>query len=305
MRFESDALTLEIPLPRLQMQISESEDGGIYFCDAEQPDWSIVTFDTDVLRQTPLLQQVQTRNQIREFRSRGELKRRLKITLYFVAGFALVAIIVSMLLGYMVRALVAKVPVEWEQELGDTLMQEVRKEKTFLTDRKLQAKLETAVAPLIKVLPQRGIEFRFYILEDPIPNAFALPGGHVLVNTGLLEFADRPEELAGVIAHEIAHVTEKHGFRKIISSAGPFLIFRMFLGGGSTGILGGSSQLLISQSFSQEYELEADAVGWQYLVAARIDPRGLTDMLSKLEAEQRVLKGLAPELQDSKPNGTN
>ena len=87
----------------------------------------------------------------------------------------------------------------------------------------------------------------------------------------MLELADRPEEVAGVVAHELAHVTQKHGFRKIISDAGPYLIMKIFFGGasGTAGVLGGSSQLLVRQSFSQEYELEADEVGWQYLVAAR------------------------------------
>jgi predicted Zn-dependent protease len=65
------------------------------------------------------------------------------------------------------------------------------------------------------------------------------------------------------------------------------LIFRAFFGGGSAGLIGAGSGLLVGQSFSQEYELEADAVGFNYLVAAHVDPRGLADMLGKLEAEQR------------------
>jgi predicted Zn-dependent protease len=59
---------------------------------------------------------------------------------------------------------------------------------------------------------------------------------------------------------------------------------------GLMGVLAGSSQVLVYQSFSQEYELEADDAGWQLLVAARIDPRGLADMLKKLEAEDARLK---------------
>ena len=112
----------------------------------------------------------------------------------------------------------------------------------------------------------------------------------MVVTTRLLEMAERPEEIAGVVAHEVAHVTEKHGFRQIIASAGPFLIFRVFLGGGSSGVLpvlGEGSELLVRQSFSQEFELEADEIGWQSLVAAHIDPRGLAEMLGKLEAEDQ------------------
>jgi predicted Zn-dependent protease len=77
-------------------------------------------------------------------------------------------------------------------------------------------------------------------------------------------------------------------FRQVISAMGPALLFQIFMGsqGGLVGVLGAGSQLLMAQSFSQEYELEADAVGWNYLVAAHIDPRGLTDVLRKLQAEE-------------------
>src|SRR5947208_15699095 len=87
-----------------------------------------------------------------------------------------------------------------------------------------------------------------------------------------------------------------HGFRHIISEAGPFLIFRTFLGGSSASLIGAGSGMLVSQSFSQEYELEADAVGFKYLVAAHVDPRGLATMLGKLEAEERRF-GESMELQ--------
>jgi len=74
-------------------------------------------------------------------------------------------------------------------------------------------------------------------------------------------------------------------------------------GSGLLGVLAGGSQLMVHQSFSQEYELEADDVAWQYLVTARIDPRGLPDMLRKLEAEhqRRKLTLLAPQALSSHP----
>src|ERR1700752_3871634 len=95
----------------------------------------------------------------------------------------------------------------------------------FVEDPKQTNRVSQAAAPLVRALANTNLDFRFYIIEDGIPNAFALPGGHVLITSGLLEMIDRPEELAGVLAHEIAHVTEKHGIRKIISDAGPYLIF--------------------------------------------------------------------------------
>ena len=280
--------------------------GGITFCDPDHPDWSIHTPDEEILAHGPLLQQPHTRNQIRGLQSGGELKRRLKITGVFLAGFALVALVVSMLMGMMVRSLVARVPVEWEQELGDKVMAEVKEKETFIEDAKLQTNLVQAVAPLLRAVPTNALGFKFYLMDAPLPNAFALPGGHVVVTTSLLALAERPEEVAGVVAHELAHVTLKHGFRKIISSAGPYLLCRLFMrdNSGLLGVLAGGSQLLVSQSFSQEYELEADDVGWQYLVKARIDPRGLPDMLEKAQSgagADEARPGGAPGLQQ--PSG--
>ena len=142
-------------------------------------------------------------------------------------------------------------------------------------------------------------------MQSPLPNAFALPGGHVVVTTSLLELADRPEEVAGVVAHELAHGTRKHALWKTLSSAGPYILCRVFMRGNSglMGVLPGSSQLLVCQTFSQEYELEADDVGWQLLLAAHIDPCGLTDMLKKLNAEEARMKldRLAPQAFSSHP----
>jgi predicted Zn-dependent protease len=295
--FQSPTLTLEIPLTRLQIapNDAEGEEAGIFLTDSEKPGWSIYTVETQILQAGPLLQQGHTRHQIKNLRTQVDLRGRLKVTLIVLGSVVVVAVVATMLTGVMVRALVAKIPPKWEQDMGDAALAEYKKEETFIQDAKLLAKLDQAVGPLVSTLPKTASQYKFYLMQHPFPNAFALPGGHVIVTTGLLELAGRPEELAGVVAHEIAHVTQKHEFRKAISSYGPYLIFKLFASGGSgmLGMLGGTSQLLVSQSFSQEYELEADAVGWQTLVDAHIDPRGLAEMLTRLKAFQRGM-GLDP-----------
>jgi predicted Zn-dependent protease len=129
------------------------------------------------------------------------------------------------------------VPAEWEQELGDEAMADLKQQETFIEDAKLQTNLVRAVAPLLGAVPTNALGFKFYILKSSAPNAFALPGGHVVVTTSLLELADRPEEVAGVVAHELAHVTRKHALRKILSSAGPYILCRLFMRG-SGGLMG-------------------------------------------------------------------
>ena len=298
LRFVSESLNFELPLARLEIQRDEVVEGRLLLSGPDQPDWVICTSDSRVLQHSFLRRQPYTRNQIRALQSAGELKRTLTITFGVLGAFAVLALFLSFLTGIAVRALVAKIPPQWEQKLGDDLMAELKDTETFVQDPKLLAKLDRAVAPLVNALPKSQFQYKFYVLQESIPNAFALPGGHVIVTTRLLELAERPEEIAGVVAHELAHVTQKHGFRKIISSAGPYLIFRVFLGNSSDAlpILGGSSELLVRQSFSQQYKLEADDVGWETLRAARIDPRGLADMLRKLQAEDLQIKRSMPQM---------
>ena len=287
LRFGSESMALEVPLTRLGIDM-DKESGRIDFYDPQQPDLVIYTLDEEILKHPALLQQAHTRRQIEALQSADELKRRLKLTGLFLVGFAVLAVVVSTLLGVMVRSLVAAVPPQWEQELGDNVMPELKKHLVVVEDKKLKAKLDQAVLPLVNTLPTNYGPFKFYIVQDRFPNAFALPGGHVIVNTALIDMADKPEEVCGVVAHEIAHVTQKHGIRKIISEAGPFLVFKLFVSdrSGVFGVLGSGSKLLVSQSFSQEYELEADSVGWDYLVKAHIDPRGMVDMFHKLKLMQ-------------------
>jgi len=139
---------------------------------------------------------------------------------------------------------------------------------------------------LLRVVPN-GNEFKFHIMQSEVPNAFALPGGHIVVNSGLLAIANN-DELVGVIAHETAHVTQKHHARKIISSAGPVIIFGTFFHSrnGLVNLVGQGSELMLTQGFSQEYETEADETGWSYLVQANIDPRGMIGIFKKFKAEE-------------------
>jgi predicted Zn-dependent protease len=294
-----------MPITRLEIERSDPKSGLIGFGDPEQPGWVIHTFDSRILAHPSLLQHAHTRRQIKALQSQGEFQRRLKITLWFLASFALLAFMVSTVTGFMVRSLIARIPPKWEREMGDKWLAELKKEVTFVQDPKPLERLERSVGPLVSTLTNKETQYTFYLIHEEAPNAFALPGGNVVVTTGLMELADRPEELCGVVAHEIAHVTQKHLFRKAISSYGPYLLIRLFIRdeNGLLGVLGESSHLLVSQSFSQEYEFEADSVGWQYLVAAHIDPRGAIDILTKLKAVQAATTDFdsGPRAFDSHP----
>jgi len=305
LHFQSGEITLRIPLPRVRVELGEGEDERIYFSDATQPVWRIYTLDQSILGHRSLANESAVREQLSSIVTRRELSRRLKITLWCLAIFAVLAWLGWVATGFMARSLVAKIPREWEDKIGGEALKEMQAEMVFVEDRIRVAQLAALAAPLTRTVGGTNVQFTFHIVDDEEPNAYALPGGHVIVHTGLLDLVDRPEELLGVIAHEVAHVTKKHGFRKAMSAAGPVLIFGVFLQGGNgmLNVLSENSGLLIQQSFSQEYETEADNVGWQYLVDANIDPRGMTEILFKLKGYEisQKLARVTPQAFDSHP----
>lgn len=285
--FQSETINLDFPLVRLQARTGEGEDDRIYFWDSANPEWEVFTFDERVLEHPFISAGNNLRDQLSNEASKRELSKRLRVLAYVVGTCLLLVWLGQLAVGAMVRSLVARIPPEVEQTMGDEMIVELQEQMVFLEDSNRVANLVALAAPLTSTMGARGTNFQFYIVEEDSPNAFALPGGHVVVTTGLLQSSDRPEQLLGVLSHEVAHVTQKHGIRQVISSAGPFLIFRVFLGGsgpGLGGMLGEASELLVQSSFSQEYETEADEEGWRTLVAAKIDPRGMTETFEKLRA---------------------
>jgi len=277
---------LEFPLTRVQIQRLDS--GELEFGDPAQPDAFVYTYDPRVLEHPALREQASTRNQVDEIRGPDEVKKRLKLVGWFLAGFCVLAFIVWIVSGLFVRVAVAQIPPSIEEQFGEKVMKEVHKQMHLFKHAQLEAKLHAAADPLVAALPPTPLGYKFYLVDEDLPNAFALPGGNVLVTRGILDLCNRPEELAGVIAHEVAHVNQKHIFRKIASQVGPYVIFQILCHDDNTmmGTFGKGSEFLIDQSFSQEIELEADAVGWDYMVKARIDPRGMTDLFIKLKEEQ-------------------
>jgi Zn-dependent protease with chaperone function len=305
LHFHSEEAALRIPLPRLKVELGEGEDERVYFSDPSQPGWKIYTLDQSVLGHRALANESSVREQLSNIVTKREVSKRLKVTLWCVAGFAVLAWVGWIASGLMARSLVANIPPEWEAEIGGEALKEMQAEMVFVEDPNRVAQLAALAAPLTRRVGGTNTQFTFHIVEDDEPNAYALPGGHIIVYTGMLDLVDRPEELLGVIAHEVAHVTQKHGFRKALSAAGPFLIFGVFLRGGNgvLNVLGENSGFLIQQSFSQEYETEADNVGWQYLVDANIDPRGMMDLFLKLkgyELSQKFAR-VTPQAFDSHP----
>ena len=282
--FRSEDTTFDVPLEQLIVELGE-EDGRIYFRDRMDAGLRIFTEEEAILDAPGIGRDGTLRQYLVRTGSRRELGRRLRVTGYVVAACFLLGWLGVQATQLMVRSLVARLPPEWEQKLGEERIAELKAEGVLIEDSNRVAKLTTLLAPLLRVVPQ-GNTFKFHLLDSPQPNAMAVPGGHILVTTALLDLASN-NELLGVIAHEAAHLTQNHHARKVISAAGPVIIFGTFFHSrnGLANFVGRGSELMLTQGFSQEYETEADELGWQYLVQANLDPRGMISLFQKFKAE--------------------
>lgn len=295
LRFVSDTVSEEIPAHEVVVTL-DGDGERVYFTATTRPDLKIFTPDPAVLNHASARQCEPIWSQVVTMVRKRDVSRRLRLTAYFVVACFVLAWTGSWALGAMVRSAVKQVPPEWETEFGEKAMAKLQARYQFEDDTNRVARLAAAAAPLIQVLPPDRRNLKFYIMEASAPNAFALPGGHVVVTEGLLQLvdADRPEQLLGVLAHELAHVTQRHHVRKMVSAAGPAVIFGVFFhsSSGAMNVLSLGSGLLVIQGFSKEYETEADLVGWDYLVAAGIDPHGMIETFQKLRSYESNRAGI-------------
>jgi beta-barrel assembly-enhancing protease len=187
---------------------------------------------------------------------------------------------------------------EKEMALGKQLAQEVQRQAKIVDDPLVSEYVNRVGQNLVRNSDAK-VPFTFQVIENEVPNAFALPGGYVFVNTGLIEVAEEEDELAGAMAHEIAHVAARHLTREATKSQ----IFRTGVVPLSV-ILGGWLGLAVGQganlaaplgflAFSRADESEADYLGVQYLYAAGYDPTALIDIFERLDALSRRQPGAA------------
>jgi predicted Zn-dependent protease len=148
---------------------------------------------------------------------------------------------------------------------------------------------------LVKQLGPQPFQFRFFILEDPTINAFAVPGGYIFVNSGLIRLMEREDELAGVLAHEITHVHQRHMAKQLEKSKFTTIatvlgaLAAVLLGGAAAGPLltgvmaGGESAML---AYSREDEAEADTLGFKWMTLAQYDPHCMMSVFQKMNRQR-------------------
>jgi len=199
-----------------------------------------------------------------------------------------------------------------EQRIGKRFMRQLLRERNYVDDRELGAYLNQLGAKIGAHASLRGGRITVHLLENAKLNAFALPGGHITFHTGLLLTSADEDELASVMGHEIAHISQRHLPRMLAKAEASKLpaaaaIMAAILIGGKAGLAGltvANAALLSSQlAYSRDFEREADAIGITLLAGAGYDPAAMARFFNKLERHGGI--GGAPEFLRSHPLSYN
>src|SRR5438067_4635225 len=194
---------------------------------------------------------------------------------------------------------------EKEIALGKQLAQEIERQAKIIDDPIIAEYVNRVGQNLVRNSDAK-VPFTIKVLDAEEINAFALPGGFFFVNTGVLLNADSEAELAGVMAHEIAHVAARHGTRQatrgqLINYASIPLIFM----GGWTGYAirqgAGLAIPLGFLTFSRGFESEADYLGLQYLYKSGYDPTAFVDFFEKIQSKEKKKPGTMSKIFSTHP----
>jgi len=194
---------------------------------------------------------------------------------------------------------------EKEIALGKQLAQQVERQSKVVNDPIVSEYINRIGQNLVRNSDAK-VPFTIKVLEDPSVNAFALPGGFFFVQTGLILKADTEAELAGVMAHEIAHVAARHGTRQATRGelAQLATIPLIFMGGAAAYGIYEASSLLVPMGFlkfSRNFESEADYLGVQYMYKTGYDPGAFVDFFEKIQTLEKRKPGTMSKLFSTHP----
>lgn len=216
-----------------------------------------------------------------QFTSAASTKGLVRVLLLAFAGLLLLGYLVLSNLGNLA---IAMMPQSVDQKAGQAIYKALVRQGEVREDTILSSALEGFYKEI-------GLHSTFkpelHANRSAELNAFALPGGPIVVNEGLLKAAKTPQELAGVLAHELGHIEQRHTFQQLARMAAVYLIVSTLLGDvtGVVAVLAESGQQIFQLSYNRGMERDADAFALQTLTQARIDPRGLIGMFETLQRQ--------------------
>lgn len=174
------------------------------------------------------------------------------------------------------------ISVETEQEMGRAVLKSLNRQQDTIPSGAAVSFVENLGQQLTK---GSRYTYQWLVVQDDAVNAFAMPGGIVVVNSGLLKKAGSANEVAAVLAHEIQHVEQRHALKNMMNSAGVAAVVMLVLGDANAALIMIAHQVS-TQYFSRQVEAEADLKGAQLLLKQGIHPQGMASFFKRLASEQ-------------------
>jgi predicted Zn-dependent protease len=182
------------------------------------------------------------------------------------------------------------ISVDEEKKLGAQFATEVEKQHQVLNDPETQAYIDRLGKRILTGVKQVDFDYTFKVVKDDTVNAFAIPGGHVYVHTGLIKSATSETELAAVMAHEVNHAVARHGTRQLTQQYGYTLVLQMLLGQNPNQLAQIAASLFGQagmMSYSRSMENQADFLGVETMNRAGYNPQGMVSFFGKLQSMEK------------------
>jgi len=178
-----------------------------------------------------------------------------------------------------------RLSVEDEVKLGEMIMEMYLSDKRLVQNPTLDSALSDVVERLNEGLLESEYRFTYYVVAFDEVNAMTFPGANIVVNSGLIEFSESPEELAAVMAHELGHAQLRHVVDRFTAQIGVSVLLSI-LTGGDASLVHEIISMLVSSAFSRSQEAEADLFGMELLEKVHIDPKSMGVFFERLNAEE-------------------
>jgi predicted Zn-dependent protease len=176
-----------------------------------------------------------------------------------------------------------------ELDMGRTYNQQVLKENSRYADEKLQAYVQQVGERVAAHSHRSNLQYHFTVVDSPDINAFALPGGYIYINRGLLAYLNSEAELAAVLGHEVGHVTARHSVQQQSQASAWGLLGQAVAIGTGVGAAADVTNALgsvVVKGYGRDMELEADGLGAQYLARSGYDPQAMIEVIKVLKNQE-------------------
>lgn len=205
-------------------------------------------------------------------------------------GFSLLALFFALLLAFQQINWMKIFEVEdnkrkMEEGLGELFWDIFKNKEKEVSNPEVYDAVDSLLTHLCKKNNIDRDQIKFHLLEKAEVNAFALPDGHLVVFTGLIDQAENQEELCGVIGHELAHIQLNHVMKKLVKEVGLSMLISMTTGRSGNDAISQAAKTLSSTAFDRSLEKEADMKAVDYMIKSDINPEPFADFLYRLSME--------------------